>query len=119
VILSTLTRHTRNLLTLLILPAALTFLAASALAQVATTNAQVVQTLSPDSQKVISRLASFDTLPAEQWRYHAGDLAHGESPDLDDSAWPTVEARSKASTEAAWYRRTIEVPKTLNGYDLT
>nr|WP_218624054.1 glycoside hydrolase family 38 C-terminal domain-containing protein [Granulicella sp. dw_53] len=79
----------------------------------------LVKTLPADSQQVIERLSAFDTLPAAQWRYHAGDLAHGEAVDLDDSSWPTVEAHSKASTEAAWYRRTIEVPKNLNGYDLT
>jgi len=81
--------------------------------------ADITRTLSPESQKVIERLATFDNLPAEEWRYHAGDLAHGEALDLDDSAWPLVKARSQASTEAAWYRRVVEVPKTLNGYDLT
>ncbi len=81
--------------------------------------AQITRSLSPDSQKVIERLGTFDQLPAAQWRYHAGDLAHGEAVDLDDSSWPTVSARSQSSTEAAWYRRLVEVPKSLNGYDLT
>jgi alpha-mannosidase len=79
----------------------------------------IIQALSPDSQKVIERLSTFDNLPAEQWRYHAGDLAHGEALDLDDSSWPLVKPRSEAPTEAVWYRREVEVPKTLNGYDLT
>ena len=81
--------------------------------------AQITHTLSPESQKVIERLSTFDNLPAEEWRYHAGDLAHGEALDLDDSSWPLVKARSEAPNEAVWYRRTVEVPKTLNGYDLT
>ena len=31
----------------------------------------------------------------------------------------TRRPRSKAPKDAVWYRRVIEVPKTLNGYDLT
>jgi len=73
---------------------------------------------SPDEAKVLARLASFHMLPAEEWRFHSGDVAHGESPTLDDSAWETVKTKSKAGKEAVWYRRWIEVPKTLNGYDL-
>ena len=81
--------------------------------------AQITRTLSPDSQKVIERMGSFDQLPAAQWKYHAGDLTHGEAVDLDDTSWPVVTARSQGSTEAAWFRRMVEVPKSLNGYDLT
>ena len=81
--------------------------------------AGISQSLSAGSRAVLERLATFDSLPAEQWRYHAGDLAHGEGVDLDDSGWTQVGAKSQGSTEAAWYRRTVEVPKTLNGYDLS
>lgn len=76
-------------------------------------------TLSSQSQKVIERLSSFDDLPAESWRYHVGDLAHGEALNLDDSAWPLVKAKSVAPTGAVWYRHEVEIPKTFNGYDLT
>jgi alpha-mannosidase len=88
-------------------------------AQSAKQIAQRIHTLSPESQKVIERLSSFDNLPAEQWRYHIGDLSHGESPNLDDSHWPLVKTNSQAPTDAVWYRQTVVVPKTLNGYDLT
>jgi alpha-mannosidase len=114
---SALARAIRRLAAILALP--LILLTASAEAQSPKDVAQLVQSLPPESQAVVERLASFDTLPAAEWHYHAGDLAHGEAVDLDDSSWPLVGARSKGSTEAAWYRRTIEVPKTLNGYDLT
>jgi alpha-mannosidase len=73
---------------------------------------------SPAEAKVLERLASLRMLPAEEWRMHSGDVAHGESPTLDDSAWPVVKTHSKAGKDAVWYRRVIEVPKTLNGYDL-
>ncbi len=80
---------------------------------------EILHTLPPPSQKTIERLASFENLQADEWHYHVGDLAHGEDPALNDSSWPVAKPHSKAPTEAVWYRRLIEVPKTLNGYDLT
>ncbi|QNI36700.1 alpha-mannosidase [Edaphobacter albus] len=88
-------------------------------AQSAKEVSDILHTLSPQSQKIVERMASFGDLPGNEWRYHVGDLQHGEDPTLDDSGWPTAKPRSKASNEAIWYRRLIEVPKTLNGYDLT
>lgn len=81
--------------------------------------AAIVKALPAASQASILRLGELNTLPAEQWRYHAGDLAHGESTSLDDASWPEVKAPQRATTDAVWYRRLIEVPKNLNGYDLT
>lgn len=74
---------------------------------------------SAEENKVLERLESLQTLPNGSWRFHSGDVAHGESPSLDDSSWQVVQPKSEAGKEAVWYRRTIEVPKTLNGYDLT
>jgi alpha-mannosidase len=91
----------------------------TAQAQSAKQVTQITHALSPESQKVIERLSTLDSLPAEQWRYHPGDLAHGESPSLDDPSWPLVNPGSPATTDAVWYRRVVEVPKALNGYDLT
>jgi alpha-mannosidase len=68
---------------------------------------------------VVSRLTELDQLQAEEWPFHAGDLAHGESTDLDDSGWPLVKERSVAGQEAVWFRRWIEVPQSHHGYDLT
>src|ERR1700722_11986516 len=81
--------------------------------------AEITRTLSPEAQQIMERLSSFDNLPTEEWRYHVGDLAHGESPNLDDSSWPLVKPISQAPTDAVWYRQIVEVPKTLHGYDLT
>src|SRR6202522_3798609 len=75
--------------------------------------------LPPATQRTIEPLTSLNQLPAGDWKFHAGDVAHGEAPELDDSSWQTVSAKSHAPMEAVWYRRWIEVPKTLNGYDLT
>ena len=68
---------------------------------------------------MVERLGALNRLSAEEWRFHAGDLAHGESPDLDDSSWPVVKPRLEAPQDAVWFRRWIEVPATLQGYDLT
>lgn len=73
--------------------------------------------LSSASEAKLHTLETLTTLPAEGWRFHAGDLPHGET--ADDSSWPIVQARSQAPNEAVWYRRVIEVPKTLNGYDIS
>lgn len=75
--------------------------------------------LTPAEQKVIERLQSLETLPSGAWRFHAGDVPHGESVTLDDSNWEQVQPKSQAGKEAVWYRQTIEIPKTLHGYDLT
>ena len=80
---------------------------------------EILQPLPAQSQKTIERLGSFSELPATEWRYHPGDLAHGEDPALDDSSWEVVKPRTHAPNDAVWYRRLIEVPKTLEGYDLT
>ena len=79
----------------------------------------VIKSLPPDAAKVVTRLGELGNLPSGPWRYHEGDIPHGESPSLDDSSWPTAKPPSNASTSAIWYRQWIEVPKTLSGYDLT
>ena len=73
--------------------------------------------LTAESQNVLDKLASLSALPKPDWRYHAGDMQHGESPSLDDASWQP--ATSPLPGEALWLRATIEVPRTLNGYDLT
>jgi alpha-mannosidase len=78
-----------------------------------------LKNLSPAALTTLHTLETLTELPAGQWRFHVGDVPHGESPTLDDSSWQLVAPHSKAPNDAVWYRRTIEVPKTLNGYDIT
>ena len=78
-----------------------------------------LKNLSPDALAKLHTLETLNALPPGDWHFHAGDIPHGESPTLDDSGWPLVHAHSKAPKDAVWYRREIEVPKTLNGYDIT
>ena len=75
--------------------------------------------LTPAEQTTLNTLEALQNLPDGPWRFHSGDLPHGESPTLDDSSWTEVSAKSTAGKEAVWYRRVVTVPKTLHGYDLT
>jgi alpha-mannosidase len=70
-------------------------------------------------EETLRTLKALGNLPAEEWRFHAGDVPHGESANLDDSSWQVVRPNSQAPTDAVWYRRLMEVPQNLNGYDLT
>jgi alpha-mannosidase len=75
--------------------------------------------LPPDLRAVVDRLGSLHELPAGVWKMHAGDVAHGEDIDLDESAWQPIAIGEKAPNDAVWIRQTIQVPETLNGYDLS
>ena len=75
--------------------------------------------LSAPARATVERLGELNELKAEDWRYHVGDLAHGESVSLDDANWQVVQPKSEAPKEAVWYRRLIEIPKTIHGYDPT
>jgi alpha-mannosidase len=89
-----------------------------------------INNLSPEAQSKLKQIEDLSELPAGEWRMHAGDIPHGESVALDDSAWPLVEPNphppaadtmpaTPDTKQAIWLRRTIEVPKTVNGYDIT
>jgi alpha-mannosidase len=70
-------------------------------------------------ESVALSLKSLMTLPAGEWKTHLGDTPRGESTDFNDSEWQVVRPNEVSLHEAVWYRRWIEIPKTLNGYDLT
>jgi len=74
----------------------------------------------PESERAtIARLENLSHLPVGTWRYHAGDLPHAEDPSLDDSSWPVAKVDSTYPKETLWFRQWVEVPKNLDGYDLT
>jgi alpha-mannosidase len=72
-----------------------------------------------EGEDVVLALQHLTTLPADEWRFHAGDVPHGEAVSLDDSSWQVARANTQAPSDAVWYRRMVEVPKNLNGYDLS
>ena len=75
-------------LSLLLLAIAL-LLSGRAQAQRGSEFAQAAASLPPDARAVIDRLSSLSQLPSATWKMHAGDVAHGEEVNLDDSAWGT------------------------------
>jgi alpha-mannosidase len=90
-----------------------------ATAQSAAEAAKIAATLPADAQAVIDRLSSLRELPDGVWKLHAGDLAHGEAVNLDESDWQPIAVKSKAPNDALWFRQNWQVPETLHGYDLT
>lgn len=107
-----------KLLFLFVVAVTLVF-AGSARAQRGSEMARATALLPPPLRSVVDRLGSLHELPAGVWKMHAGDVAHGEDTDLDDSSWQAVAVGEKAPNEAIWLRQTIQVPDSLNGYDLT
>jgi alpha-mannosidase len=93
--------------------------AAQTSAAIGMATAKALAVLSPESRAVLDRLATLHQLPDGPWKMHAGDLAHGEAVDLDESSWQPIADRAAAPKEAVWFRQTYVVPPTLNGYDLT
>jgi alpha-mannosidase len=75
--------------------------------------------LPAQSQTVVKRLMSLSQLPAGTWKMHEGDLPHGEAVELDESGWQDAVVGAQYSTSAIWFRQTIQLPATLNGYDLS
>ena len=72
------------------------------------------------SQKAVERLGSLNSFPTGPWRFHPGDIAHGEATDLDDTSWPIATTPNNITGhDAIWYRARVTIPKTLNGYDLS
>ena len=104
----------------LLFAAVVTFLLSDgAMAQTNAFFKQAASKLPPDARAVVMRLSSLSDLPDGAWRMHVGDVPHGEATDLNDSAWQTATAGTKAPNQAVWFRRTIAVPQSLHGYDLT
>jgi alpha-mannosidase len=104
--------------TLAVLVISLLF-ACRATAQTAAQAAQIAASLPADTHTVIDRLSSLRELPDGAWKLHAGDLAHGEAVNLEESDWQPIATGSKAAKDAVWFRQTYQIPSTLNGYDLT
>ena len=80
---------------------------------------RVAAQLPPSQHAIVDRLLSLDQLPSTAWKMHSGDITHGEAVGLDESGWQPVVLREKAPTDAVWFRQTVQIPDTLNGYDLT
>lgn len=73
----------------------------------------------PESYKIaLKRLQELTVHPEAEWRYHA-DVAHPEDPTLNDSDWQQMKAGDSWKDGARVLRRWIEIPKSINGYDVS
>ena len=99
--------------------AATSLLFAASLSAQSFTPVREQKNLSPAALEKLHTLETLNALPAGDWHVHPGDIAHGETPTLDDASWAIAKPGSKAPKGAVWFRRLIEVPKTLNGYDIS
>jgi alpha-mannosidase len=105
--------------TIVLLALASLLLIISGKAQNVALRAKIEASLPAEAQSVMTRLFTLSELPDGQWKMHSGDIAHGETTGLDESGWQPIARESKAPKDALWFRQTITVPPTLNGYDLT
>ncbi len=69
----------------------------------------------PTPDPVLDRLATLTAQPLPEWRYHE-DVAHPEAAALDESSWPAMKLHDKWPHGVRVFRKTIEVPATINGY---
>ena len=104
---------------LLILSLGAWFIASPAAAQRGSDVDRGLALLPAQSRAVVERLMSLSQLPAGAWKMHEGDLPHGEAVNLDESGWQNAAVGAHFSTSAVWFRQTIQLPATLNGYDLS
>jgi alpha-mannosidase len=104
---------------LLILSFGALFVASPAAAQRGSEVGRGLALLPPQSRAVVERLMSLSQLPAGTWKMHEGDLPHGEAVNLDETGWQDAAIGAHYSTSAVWLRQTIQLPATLNGYDLS
>ncbi|HEY6445987.1 MAG TPA: glycoside hydrolase family 38 C-terminal domain-containing protein [Acidobacteriaceae bacterium] len=77
------------------------------------------QRLPQAERDTIERLGTLGNLPSGIWHYHTGDVAHAEDPSIDDSSWPVAQPNTEYPSDALWFRQWVQIPPTLNGYDLT
>jgi alpha-mannosidase len=104
---------------LLILSLGALFVASPAAAQRGSEMDRSLALLPAQSRAVVERLMSLSQLLAGTWKMHEGDLPHGEAVNLDASGWQDAAIGAHFSTSAVWFRQTIQLPATLNGYDLS
>jgi alpha-mannosidase len=66
----------------------------------------------------LKRLEDMITMPLTDWRAHPDNVPHPEDPALDDSSWKAVRARERGNERPVWFRRVVEIPRTMGGYGI-
>jgi alpha-mannosidase len=66
----------------------------------------------------LRRLEAMVTMPLTEWRANADNLPHPEDPALDDSSWKMVKVHERGYERPVWFRRVVEIPRTMGGCDI-
>jgi alpha-mannosidase len=76
--------------------------------------------LSAHAHAVLDRLGAIEKgISDSGWRYHEGDMPHGEDVALDESTWTVApQGTFNLPVESVWFRRTLVLPATLAGYPI-
>lgn len=82
--------------------------------------AAALKALSPQAQGTIEYLKQFAPASIKGWKYHAGDVADGQSTTLDDSSWESVQSSFPTPPhDILWLRKSIQIPSSIAGYSLS
>jgi alpha-mannosidase len=74
--------------------------------------------LSKPSLASLAKLESLSVFPDVKWETHDGDVPHGEDPSQNDGHWKAWIGKLNGGKGAFWVRANIEIPKSLQGYEL-
>ncbi len=78
-----------------------------------------LSSFSPEARAALNRLSSLSKGLADgPWKYHTGDVPHGEDPALDDSSWKVGSGTYETPDGSVWFRRTFVMPAAVQGYEL-
>jgi alpha-mannosidase len=56
------------------------------------------------------------TLP--DWEAHPDNLPHGEDPSLNNADWSPVRISNQWGNGPVWFRRWVEIPQSMGGYNI-
>ncbi|MGH9449251.1 MAG: alpha-mannosidase [Terriglobia bacterium] len=75
-------------------------------------------------ESALQKLAAMVETEITGWKTHPDNIPHAEDPGLDDSDWAVEPPRGQFRREdltgegGTWFRKLIEMPKTMGGYDI-
>ena len=69
-------------------------------------------------QSELSQLHAMFAQTLPDWKAHQDNLAHGEDPSLNDSDWSPFRISEPWQEGPVWFRRWVEIPQLMGGYDI-
>ena len=69
-------------------------------------------------QGELSQLQDMFSQTLPNWKAHRDNLAHGEDPSLNDADWSPIRISDPWENGPVWFRRWVEIPQTMGGYNI-